>query len=206
MRHRSAFAATLGALAGLVLLAPAPWAGEAGLATGSADSAAPGAGAEPEKTPKAPINLALKDLQGVRRSLADLRGRIVLLNFWASWCGPCRKEMPDLAALRNQLGPRGVEVIGASTDDPEDEPDVRKFVRDHHVDFPVWLGATVENMEAFGLPAILPSTVLLDRDGFVAERLAGTVSPKVLREKIDALLRAPARASADSSRNPPASR
>jgi len=206
VRHRSAFAATLGALLGLVLFAPAPWAGEAGLAPGSAAAAAPGAGAEPRKTPKAPIDLALKDLQGVRRSLAEMRGRIVLLNFWASWCGPCRKEMPDLAALRDQLGPKGVEVIGASTDDPEDEPDVRKFVRDHHIDFPVWLGATVENMEAFGLPAILPSTILLDRDGLVAERLAGTVSQKVLREKIDALLRAPVRASAGSSRSPLASR
>jgi thiol-disulfide isomerase/thioredoxin len=134
------------------------------------------------------IDLTLKDLSGVDQSLAALKGRIVILNFWATYCIPCRKEMPDLAAIQNEFAALGVQVIGVNTDDTDDRNKVLQFVRETKVNFPIWVGGSTEHMVRFGLGMALPGTVVLGRDGRVAKIISGVVDQTVLRKEIEALL------------------
>ncbi|HKX83790.1 MAG TPA: TlpA disulfide reductase family protein, partial [Pyrinomonadaceae bacterium] len=121
--------------------------------------------------------LALKDLSGIDQTLAAFRGRVVVLNFWATWCEPCKKEMPDLAAIQNDYAPLGVQVIGATADETGNSAKVLTFIRDHKVNFPVWLGATTGDMERFGVGTVLPATVIINREGKVVRRDIGIIKP-----------------------------
>lgn len=132
--------------------------------------------------------LALKDLTGGEQSLAALKGRVVVLNFWATWCEPCKKEMPDLAAIQNEYGPLGVQVIGAAGDAIADSAKVLKFSREFKVNFPVWLGASTEDMRRFGVGEVLPATVIIDRNGKIVWREIGIIRPAELRKELDKLL------------------
>lgn len=134
------------------------------------------------------IDLTLKDLSGVDQSLTGLKGRIVILNFWATYCIPCRKEMPDLAAIQNEFAALGVQVIGVNTDDADDRNKVLQFVRETKVNFPIWVGGSTEHMVRFGLGAALPGTVVIGKDGRVAKIISGVVDQPVLRKEIEALL------------------
>jgi thiol-disulfide isomerase/thioredoxin len=109
--------------------------------------------------------LVLRDLLGVEQRVSAYRGRIVVLNFWATWCKPCRQEMPDLAAIQNEYAALGVQVIGAAADKDQDRAKVMQFIEETGVNFPVWLGATVQDLGRFGLGPALPGTVILDREG-----------------------------------------
>lgn len=132
--------------------------------------------------------LALKDLAGVDQSLANLRGRVVVLNFWATWCEPCKKEMPDLSAIQNDYAALGVQVIGAAGDEAAESAKVLKFIREFKVNFPVWIGTTTDDMQRFGLGTVLPATVIVDRNGKIAWREIGIIKPDVLRKELDKLL------------------
>src|SRR5690242_711151 len=87
-------------------------------------------------------DLALKDAEGHRVRLSDYRGKAVVLNFWATWCGPCNAEMPALVEAEKIYGPRGVVFIAASLDDAKTKAKIPDFVSKYHVTFPVWVGAT----------------------------------------------------------------
>lgn len=137
------------------------------------------------------VDLKLKDLSGVEQSLQSFKGRIVILNFWATYCIPCRKEMPDLAALQNEFAPFGVQVIGVSTDDFEDRAKVLQFVRETKVNFPIWVGGTTEHMMKFGLGGALPGTVVIDREGNVFKSISGVIDQAMLRKEIEKLLATP---------------
>lgn len=134
------------------------------------------------------IDLTLKDLSGIDQSLAALKGRIVVLNFWATYCIPCRKEMPDLAAIQNEFAALGVQVIGVNTDAAEDRNKVLQFVKETKINFPIWIGGSTEHMLRFGLGAALPGTVVIGRDGRVTKIISGVVDQVVLRKEIQALL------------------
>ncbi|MGE0126769.1 MAG: TlpA family protein disulfide reductase [Blastocatellales bacterium] len=134
--------------------------------------------------------LVLKDLFGVEQKLSSLRGRIVILNFWATWCGPCRKEMPDLAAIQNQYAALGVQVVGASADTMADLKAVRQFIKEAQVNFPVWLGATTEQMAGFGLGPSLPGTAIIGRDGKIAAIFPGVVTQEAIKQHLDKLIAA----------------
>ena len=136
--------------------------------------------------------LALKDLTGARRRLSAYRGRVVVLNFFATYCVPCRRELPSLVAFRDEYSGRGVQVIGVSADGAGDGSKVRRFVKETGVNFPVWLGATEADMGRFGLRPTLPDTVIIGRDGRVAGRVEGSFDPVELRRLVDALLTQPA--------------
>jgi peroxiredoxin len=142
------------------------------------------------------VDLKLKDLSGVEQSLESLKGRIVILNFWGTYCIPCRKEMPDLAALQNEFAPFGVQVIGVSTDDLEDRAKVLQFVRETKVNFPIWVGGSIEHMMRFGLGGALPGTVLIDREGNVFRSISGVINQGMLRKQIESLLATPSNSSA----------
>ena len=134
------------------------------------------------------VDLTLKDLSGVEQSLSALKGRIVVLNFWATFCIPCRKEMPDLAAIQNEFAALGVQVIGASADDEQDRKKVIEFVKETKINFPIWMGASTEHMVRFGLGTALPGTVVIGRDGRVVKIISGVFDPAALRKEINALL------------------
>ncbi len=132
--------------------------------------------------------LALKDLTGAAQSLAGYKGRVVVLNFWATWCEPCKKEMPDLSAIQNDYAALGVQVIGAAGDSAADSAKVLKFIREFNVNFPVWVGATTDDMKRFGVGEVLPATVIVDRDGKIVWREIGIIKPDILRKELDKIL------------------
>ena len=155
------------------------------------------------------VDLKLKDLSGVEQNLGSMKGRIVVLNFWATYCIPCRKEMPDLAAIQNEYAAFGVQVIGASTDEAADRAKVLQFIKETNVNFPIWLGAGTGDMLRFGLGSALPGTVLIGKDGRIAGVISGVVNQGDLKKQIDVMLSAnvatigePTEARKDTARTP----
>jgi thiol-disulfide isomerase/thioredoxin len=134
------------------------------------------------------VELKLKDLFGADVSLDQYRNRIVILNFWATFCVPCRKEMPDLAAIQNEYAALGVQVIGASTDEAANRPKILQFVRETKVNFPIWTGATGADMARFGLGEALPGTVVIDRTGKIVKVISGVIDVADLKKQIDSML------------------
>jgi peroxiredoxin len=132
--------------------------------------------------------LELPDLDGTPRSLDEHRGSIVVLNFWATWCLPCREEMPIFVRVQEAYGDRGVQVIGASADEPAKRQAVARFAREHDLTFPVWINATTRDMERFDLGAVLPATAIIDAEGRIASRILGPVEEQDLTARIEWLL------------------
>lgn len=144
-----------------------------------------------EKTIGTEVELKLKDLGGVEQSLASLKGRLVILNFWATYCIPCRAEMPDLGAIQNEFAALGVQVIGASTDEPGDHAKVLQFVRETKINFPIWMGATTKDMVRFGLGGALPGTIVIGKDGRVAKVIWGVINKADLKRDLERLTSQP---------------
>ena len=142
---------------------------------------------DPPQT-QGPATLALRDLEGRPQDLRDLRGSIVVVNFWATWCIPCREEMPIFVKLHERRASEGVRVIGASADAAGNEHAVEAFVREQQIRFPIWIGATTLDMERLGLGTALPATAIIDRDGTVATRAAGIIDEAGLDRWIGWLL------------------
>ena len=134
------------------------------------------------------IELKLKDLFETDQSLSQYKGRIVILNFWATYCVPCRTEMPDLAAIQNEYAALGVQVIGASADEAADRPKVLQFIKETKINFPVWMGATTADLMRFGLGEALPGTVVIDKTGKIVKVISGIVTVADLKKQIDAML------------------
>ena len=112
----------------------------------------------------------------------------MVLNFWATWCIPCRKEMPDLAAIQNEYAALGVQVIGAAANTLDQRSEILKFVKETKVNFPVWVGAETEDMKRLGLGPALPGTAIVGRDGRIVWASGSLVSQAELRKAIDRLL------------------
>jgi cytochrome c-type biogenesis protein len=115
-------------------------------------------------------------LSGDRVSLADLRGRVVLLNVWATWCIPCREEMPALQRLYQELGSRGLEVVAVSVDHAGAAADVARFVEEREIAFTIALDAALGVQDAFRTMGV-PESFLIDREGRIAHRWIGQFDP-----------------------------
>lgn len=130
----------------------------------------------------------LTTLEGKPLSLADYSGKVILVNFWASWCGPCRAEIPDLVELQNRYKDQ-LQIIGLVVDD-DDEAAIKKFVTDFGINYPVALASDAIRLEYGGIPA-LPTSFVLDAEGRVVQKHEGLRDPVLYEVEIRSLLGLP---------------
>jgi thiol-disulfide isomerase/thioredoxin len=133
--------------------------------------------------PKA--DLTLKDAQDQKVRLRDLRGKPLLLNFWATWCGPCKAEMPMLVELEKQYRGQGVVFIAVSLDDAKSKAKIPAFVAENQIGFPVWYGATSDDLDRLKLGGAVPATVFLDSEGHIVARILGQARREEVKERLD---------------------
>jgi thiol-disulfide isomerase/thioredoxin len=137
---------------------------------------------------KAMPELVMSQLDGGIWRMADHRGQVVLVNYWATWCGPCWEETPGLIRLSKELGPKGLAVVGVALDEGGPEK-VKKFADEFHVPYPVVLPEKMSQME-YGMAGV-PTTILVDRYGRVAKTYVGAVRQADFRTDVEVLLREP---------------
>jgi len=113
----------------------------------------------------------LQTLDGKSLKLSDLRGKAVLLNFWATYCGPCKIEMPWFVELQKEYGPQGFQIIGVAMDDASTE-EISKFAKEMGVNYPILIGKD-SVAESYGGVSVLPTTYFVDRDGKLIAREFG---------------------------------
>jgi thiol-disulfide isomerase/thioredoxin len=136
---------------------------------------------------KANLNFTVKDINGKDVRLSQYKGKVVLVNFWATWCKPCRVEIPTLTALYRDYKDQGFVVLGVSVD--SEVAAVKPFARVMQMSYPVLIGAGHEDLsDAFGPFLGFPTSVLVKRDGAVCVRKVGMLSKAQLEQQIGALL------------------
>ena len=138
---------------------------------------------------KAPAKLAytVKDMNGADVRLADYKGKVILLNYWATWCGPCKVEIPDLVALQEKYKDKGLVILGVSQDD--DPETLRAFASAFKMNYPVLVGRDQPDLlDAQGPLWGLPTTYLIARDGTICTRHLGPATKEDFEREIKALL------------------
>jgi thiol-disulfide isomerase/thioredoxin len=137
---------------------------------------------------KAPA-LSFKDINGKTIRLSAFKGKVVLVNFWATWCVPCRAEIPDLIKLQRRYRTRGLRIVGI-TYPPEQIAEVRRFARELKINYPLVIGSK-ETKQSFTASETLPLTVIIDRRGNVREIVEGIMYREEFDEKVKPLLSPP---------------
>jgi peroxiredoxin len=130
----------------------------------------------------------LTDLDGNNLRLADLRGKAVLLNFWATWCPPCKIEMPWFVDLQKQYGPQGLQIVGVAMDEGNAHDAVAKFAKEMGLNYTVLLGNDKVADQYGGVDA-LPTTFYIGRDGKIVTRVFGLVSHREIEDNVRAALK-----------------
>jgi thiol-disulfide isomerase/thioredoxin len=131
-------------------------------------------------------DFSLASLNGGNLKLSDFRGKAVLLNFWATWCEPCKIEMPWFVELQKKYGPQGLQILGVAMDD-SGAKDISDFAKKMGVNYPIVVGKEAVGDQYGGLP-YLPSTFYIDREGKVVERVFGLVSRSEIESDIQKAL------------------
>lgn len=147
-----------------------------------------------EDEPDAPVSLAKstmlveKTLDGKTISLSQFAGKVVLVDFWATWCVPCREEMPDLVALREKYASRGFEILGVSMDE-DGAKAVRRFLKKQPIPYPLVLNGGTTEPAGWTVPG-LPTAYLIGRDGMVRKRWFGEKDMAELTREVESALAA----------------
>jgi thiol-disulfide isomerase/thioredoxin len=132
--------------------------------------------------------LSLWDTNMKAQKLSQYRGKIVILNFWATWCTNCQEELPMLVEEQKRYARRGVIMIGASLDDATTVNKVRPIAKKHNLNFPIWIGATADHLQQFGLGQAIPATAFFDSKGDLVGRVIGVLRKDDLEYRIEWLL------------------
>lgn len=134
------------------------------------------------------IDISLPDSNGEVRAIADWEGRAVLLNFWATWCAPCREEIPELVEAQNEFGERGLQVLGVAIDKPGM---VRQFMEEVSFNYPTLIAETegMDLMAQYGNAGALPFTLAFDKQGRLVGKKLGRVSRSEIRAFVEAMLK-----------------
>ena len=144
-----------------------------------------------DRTPPSADNLlalSLPDTKGDRQALGQWRGKVVVVNFWATWCEPCRQEMPEFVRVQRELGPRGLQFVGIAVDQPEK---VDRFAKELQLNYPALIGGydAVDLSQTLGNRlAALPFTIVINRQGRVVQTYLGPVKIDQLTSILSDLL------------------
>jgi thiol-disulfide isomerase/thioredoxin len=141
-------------------------------------------------------DFTLESLDGKTMRLSDLRGKAVLLNFWATWCGPCKIETPWLVELQNQYGSQGLQVVGVAMDD-SGKDEIAKFAKEMGMNYPVLLGKEAVG-DAYGGIPYLPESFFIGRDGKIVDKIMGIDSRSVIEDGIKKALNTQVRAEGET--------
>ena len=144
------------------------------------------AGCSPEGK-AANLDFTIKDMKGNDVALSTHRGKVILLDFWATWCGPCKVEIPGFIELYSRYGPAGFQVLGVSVDDAV--PALQEYAAEMKMNYPVLVGQGRDDLlEAYGPMPGLPTTFIIGRDGKVCTTHTGLTEKETFEEHIKALL------------------
>jgi cytochrome c biogenesis protein CcmG/thiol:disulfide interchange protein DsbE len=155
-------------------------------------SASPAEGGEvaaacDEDARPAPMDFTIADMNGDEVNLASLKGNVILLNFWATWCGPCKIEIPAFVELQDEYGDQGFQVLGLSVDDPPEQ--IRPFAEEFAVNYPMLVGLGRDDVqEAFGPIWGLPVSIWIDREGTLCKTHLGIASKDDFERDLKSLL------------------
>ncbi len=131
-------------------------------------------------------DFSFSTLEGEHVDSDELRGEVVVLNFWATWCGPCKLEMPALQSLHEEYAHTGVTVLGLATDVGGSDP-IRDFLAERDITYPVGR-ATYQHRRSFGGIRGIPTTFIIDREGVVQHRVVGYFAPPAMRAAVNRLI------------------
>jgi thiol-disulfide isomerase/thioredoxin len=133
-------------------------------------------------------NFELKDLTGHAQKMAALRGSIAVVSFWATWCAPCREELPRLSRLAQDYSASGVRFIAISIDEPKDRAKVAPYIAQQKLTMDVWVGGDTDMLDRVGLGNIVPGTVIIDQQGEIVGRIMGEAREEDVKARVDWLL------------------
>jgi thiol-disulfide isomerase/thioredoxin len=181
MKTRWALASVSALALALLTLNADPWSAP------HVDASAPPAAACPANAKPANLNFTLKDLSNTDVKLSAFKGKVILLDFWATWCGPCKIEIPWFIEFQNKYGKNGLQVIGVSIDDTLDK--LRPYVGNAKMNYVVLQGLDRDDLlDTFGPMFGIPVTVVISRDGKVCGKHVGLSSKDAFENEIKALL------------------
>src|SRR4051812_43317224 len=136
--------------------------------------------------PSANLKFSFKDTEGKRVSLSDFKGKVIILDFWATWCVPCKAEIPGFIELQKKYGARGLQIIGLSVDDSM--PTAKKYATEMKMNYPVLLAEGKEDiLKAYDPIPSIPVSIIIDRDGRIVARHLGIATMDVFEREISSL-------------------
>lgn len=170
----------------VVATTPLWWGGDTGHAT-SAGAAGPAGEFCDAQAKPAPMNFTLQDMNGQNVELASYKGKVVFLNFWATWCGPCKIEIPHFVELQETYRDQGVAFLGFSVDDTVEQ--LKPFAAQYRVNYPLLVGLNREDVQdAFGPLWGIPITFVIDRNGNICRKHQGLATKEQFERVIQSLL------------------
>ena len=135
----------------------------------------------------AKLDFTLKDVEGRDVTLESFKGRVIVLDFWATWCGPCKVEIPHFIEFQQKYGSKGLQIVGISVDDPVDK--LAPYVKDMGMNYPVLQGLGHDEVQdAYGPILGIPVSVMISRDGKICATHQGLTGKDVFEREIQALL------------------